>query len=113
MKRAFLLLEGFPAGVHVQVALNAFAEPEERKKIEAKINIGMIQVEYTNDLIRSVAETAFSFRNASKLGTVKIGSPGSYQRKIELWAPLYYIKKIYTVTDGVSRTATRIVDQSQ
>ena len=96
-ERCFLLAEGEPQFLELNFATKLFANPKDKQAINVGIDIKNIRIEYANDLVKTLAEVAFAFRNANSLGEVKIaGNPDVFQRKIEVWTPWYLVAQAFT-----------------
>jgi hypothetical protein len=102
------LAEGEPVFFELNFSYNLFSAPTERKAINLNVVVRNFRVEYSNDLIRTVAETIFAYRRLSDLGNVAIAPSSSiFDRKIKLWTPWYLVKQAYYLPDfqphGLSR----------
>ena len=73
--RCFLLAEGEPQFLELNFAADMFVNPKEKQAIDVNIDIQNIRIEYANDIVKTLAETGYSFRGASALGEVAI-APG-------------------------------------
>lgn len=100
VERCFILAEGDPVFIALNMSYNMFALPTERKAINLNLDIHNFRIEYSNDIIKTLAETMFSYRRMSDLGLVVIASgPEAFQRKIELWTPWYLVKQAFWIPE--------------
>ena len=91
-----MLAEGEPQFLELNFTADMFTDPKEKQSIYANIDIENIRIEYGNDIIKTLAETGYSFRGASSLGEVAIApGPEVFQRKIELWTPWYLVAQAF------------------
>ncbi len=96
IERVFLLIEGYPQALEIALGVNAFKEETEKTNLTLTLTLQNIWIEYTNNLVRNLAEVGLAFNNASKLGNYTIPpSPYAMQRQIELYTPLYIVKESF------------------
>lgn len=96
LERCCILGEGHPVFLDLVFSVNLFTEKKDKTAINLNLTLRNFRIEYSNDLIKNLAETLLAYRGASALGDIAIASnPGLFERKIELWTPWYVIKQAF------------------
>ena len=91
--------------------VNLFTEKNEKTAVNINLVLHNFRIEYSNDLVKNLAEIMLTYNNASQLGEFAIApNPDAFERKIELWTPWYLIRQAFFINEfdphGVRNSVT-------
>lgn len=79
---------------------NIFPEKNEKTAVNINLILNNFRIEYSNDLVKNLAEIMLTYNHASQLGEFAIASnPDAFERKIELWTPWYLIRQAFFINE--------------